>query len=235
MFGLQAAIGALNDIVDAPRDAGRKPGKPIPAGLVAPRLALGIAAVAAVAGLTASAIVGPPVLGVAIAILAIGFAYDLRLKGTAWSWLPFAVGIPLLPVYAWLGAAGSLPDRFTVLLPAAVLAGAALAIGNALVDVERDRSAGVTSIAASFGPRPAWLLSVAALTGVVGLAVASLVGWGRPIPLVLTALGAPVMALAAGAWLSASTAVARRERGWQLEVVGIAVLGGTWLTLAVPR
>ena len=30
-------------------------------------------------------------------------------KGTAWSWLPFAVGIPLLPVYGWLGAAGALP------------------------------------------------------------------------------------------------------------------------------
>ncbi len=34
MTALQASIGALNDLVDAPRDAGHKPGKPIPAGLV---------------------------------------------------------------------------------------------------------------------------------------------------------------------------------------------------------
>ena len=34
MTALQASIGILNDVVDAPRDAGRKPSKPIPAGLV---------------------------------------------------------------------------------------------------------------------------------------------------------------------------------------------------------
>ena len=37
MTALQVSIGTLNDLVDAPRDAGRKPGKPIPAGLVTPR------------------------------------------------------------------------------------------------------------------------------------------------------------------------------------------------------
>ena len=40
------------------------------------------------------------------AILGVGLLYDLRLRGTALSWFPFAVGIPLLPVYAWLGATG---------------------------------------------------------------------------------------------------------------------------------
>src|SRR6476660_3407010 len=34
MTALQASIGSLNDVVDAPRDAGHKPGKPISAGLV---------------------------------------------------------------------------------------------------------------------------------------------------------------------------------------------------------
>ena len=34
MTVVQFGIGALNDVVDAPRDAGRKPGKPIPAGAV---------------------------------------------------------------------------------------------------------------------------------------------------------------------------------------------------------
>ena len=36
---LAGAVYTVNDIVDAPRDQGRKPGKPIPAGLVSPRLA----------------------------------------------------------------------------------------------------------------------------------------------------------------------------------------------------
>ena len=53
-------------------------------------------------------------------VLAIGYGYDLAFKGTAWSWLPFAVGIPLLPVFGWLGATGGLPASFAVLLPVAV-------------------------------------------------------------------------------------------------------------------
>src|SRR5580765_746158 len=36
MTALQLGIGTVNDVVDAPRDAGRKAGKPIPDGLVSP-------------------------------------------------------------------------------------------------------------------------------------------------------------------------------------------------------
>jgi len=39
MTALQVSIGALNDLVDAPRDVGRMPPKPIPAGLVTPAAA----------------------------------------------------------------------------------------------------------------------------------------------------------------------------------------------------
>ena len=70
--------------------------------------------------------------------LGIGLAYDLWAKGTTLSWLPFAVGIPLLPVYGWYGATGELPGLFVVLVPAAANAGTALAIANAIVDMERD-------------------------------------------------------------------------------------------------
>ena len=50
----------------------------------------------------------------------LGYGYDLVAKGTAWSWLPFAIGIPLLPAYGWLGAAGDVPASFLALLPMAV-------------------------------------------------------------------------------------------------------------------
>ena len=94
----------------------------------------------------------------AVVVLGIGLAYDLFAKGTAASWVPFAVGIPILPVYGWLGATGSLPDLFRLLVPVAAVAGAALAIGNALVDVERDRAAGDRSVALVLGRgrRPGW-------------------------------------------------------------------------------
>ena len=44
-----------------------------------------------------------PIAACRLVVIAIGLAYDLRLKGTAWSWLPFAVGIPILPVYRLAG------------------------------------------------------------------------------------------------------------------------------------
>ena len=143
MTALQASIGALNDVVDAPRDRGLKPGKPIPAGLVSPGSAWAVVVVAAALGVGLSIPSGAATVGLAVVVLAIGYGYDLVFKGTAWSWLPFAIGIPLLPVFGWLGTTGGLPDSFAILLPVAVIAGAALAIANARADAERDTAAGV--------------------------------------------------------------------------------------------
>src|SRR5436190_973174 len=93
---LQLGIGTVNDIVDAPRDAGRKAGKPIPEGLVSPQAARTLAMLVFVVG-TALAVGVSYVTGLlALVVIAIGLGYDLVLKGTVWSWLPFAVGIPIL-------------------------------------------------------------------------------------------------------------------------------------------
>jgi 4-hydroxybenzoate polyprenyltransferase len=235
MLALQAAIGALNDLLDAPSDAGRKLGKPIPAGLVSPAVATGVAAGSAGAGLALTIPSGVPTVLVATLILAIGGIYDLRLKGTAWSWLPFAVGIPLLPVYAWLGTTGRLPGAFVVLLPAACLAGAALAIANALADVERDRAAGVGSVAEGLGPRTAWRLHAVLLGSVLALAGGSAATLGLPLEAVLGIVAAPAGLLVLGAALAAHRSASRRERGWELEVLGIAVLAVTWLTFGLPH
>ncbi|MEA2607020.1 MAG: hypothetical protein QOI00_1777, partial [Chloroflexota bacterium] len=152
MTALQLGIGTVNDIVDAPRDAGRKAGKPIPGGLVTPAGARLIAIGCFLAGIVLAASVSSATGVLAPVIIAIGLAYDLLLKGTAWSWLPFAIGIPILPLFGWIGIASSLPIAFLVLVPAAMAAGAGLAIGNTLVDVERDRDAGISSIALRLGP-----------------------------------------------------------------------------------
>ena len=51
MTALQASIGALNDIHDAPDDAGHKPGKPIPAGLVSVPAAWAVVVMGAALGI----------------------------------------------------------------------------------------------------------------------------------------------------------------------------------------
>jgi 4-hydroxybenzoate polyprenyltransferase len=229
---LQLGIGATNDAVDAPRDAGRKAGKPIPAGLVPVRGATVLAFACFAAGIVVASGVSPATGILAVVVVAIGLAYDLRLKGTAWSWLPFALGIPILPVFGWLGATGTLHPAFAVLLPAAVAAGAALAIGNALVDVERDRAAGVSSIAVALGADRAARVAVALLAAIWVLAWMS-VASGRGIRLDVAAIALVGLVPLAAAARAPSATSARRERLWQLEAMGLAVLSAVWLAVVL--
>jgi 4-hydroxybenzoate polyprenyltransferase len=225
---VQLGIGTVNDIVDAPRDAHRKAGKPIPAGIASPRTASALATALFVAGtglaLWVSAITGL----LALVVIAIGLAYDLRLKGTPWSWLPFAVGIPILAVFGWVGATGTLDRLFAILVPVAVIAGGALAIGNALVDVERDRDAGTSSVAVALGLRNASGLAAALFAIVWALAwgSAAWLGVDWTVVALLAIIGlVPVPAAIGAGWVTSP----RRERLWQLEAMAIALLAGVWL------
>ena len=228
MTSLQASIGALNDVVDAPSDAAGKPAKPIPAGLVSPALGRAVAAAAAITGVVLAAPAGAATVILAVVVLGIGYGYDLRFKGTAWSWVPFALGIPLLPVFGWLGAAGSLPGFFWVLLPVAVLAGTALAIANARVDVERDAAAGLDSVAVRLGLERAWVVHAVLLALVVGAALLTLAAAGAPMATLLGAAGAGLIA-ALGAVVGRAGASTRRERAWEIEALGVAALASAWL------
>lgn len=228
MVLLQASVGALNDVVDAPVDAGRKPGKPIPAGLVGVRTALVISALAGAGGLALAVPSGGPTLVLAVVLLVLGYGYDLAAKGTAWSWLPFALAIPLFPTYGWLGAAASLPPVWAVLLPAAGLAGAGLAIGNAVVDVERDRDAGLASAATRLGRR--WAVRVATLLLVAAAVPAVAVLWAGAAVLPWAGVVASGLLLALiGARFLADERPETRERGWELQAVGVAIAAIGWL------
>lgn len=119
MLLLQFAIGATNDLADAPADRRAAPAKPIPAGLVTPRAARLVALAAGPVGLLLVATGGPASLVVAAAGLAVGLLHDRRLKGTAWSWLPYALGIPLLVTFGWAGAGLPLPGLLVLLAPLA--------------------------------------------------------------------------------------------------------------------
>jgi 4-hydroxybenzoate polyprenyltransferase len=234
MTSLQASIGALNDLVDAPRDAGRKPAKPIPGGLVSRAAARSVVAAAAVLGVVLSGPSGVPTTALAVVVLGIVYAYDLGFKGTAWSWLPFAIGIPLLPVYGWIGTAGDLPAAFAILLPMAVLAGAGLAISNALADLDRDSAAGTDSVATRLGAGRAWAVQAVLLTVVVGAAWLTLPVGGPDAGAIAGAAAAAgalaaTIVIGAGIGLARSVKAARRERAWELEAIGVGLLAAAWL------
>ncbi|HEX3428738.1 MAG TPA: UbiA family prenyltransferase [Candidatus Limnocylindrales bacterium] len=233
MTALQLGIGVVNDVVDAPRDAGRKLGKPIPAGLVSPELAMVLAAAAFALGFLLSAPGGALLIALAVVVIAIGLAYDLRLKGTPWSWLPFAVGIPVLPVFGWAGATGRFPPMFAVLVPAAVAAGVALAIANSLVDVGRDREAAVSSVTLALGEGRAQALNTGLLVGVAGAGALScwVVGGGAPATAGTVGIGC---LLVLASWLARAPDPGRRELAWRIQAIGLGALAMLWIG-AIPR
>ena len=133
MLGMQVAIGALNDLVDAGRDAAVKPRKPIPSGLVTAGEAKALTAIGGVAMVLLAAASGLATVLVAALGLGLGFLYDLRLSRTPLSWLPLAVALPLVPILAWLGTTGTVPTGLVVLVLIAVPAGMVLALANSLI------------------------------------------------------------------------------------------------------
>ena len=98
MLGAQLAIGAVNELADAELDAVAKPDKPIPAGLVSRRGA-GIVTGCGVSMMATLSIT----FGIASFLLCAvgtltGIVYSLWLKRTIWSWVPYLVALPLLPI-----------------------------------------------------------------------------------------------------------------------------------------
>ncbi|MEA2633160.1 MAG: hypothetical protein QOE66_3379 [Chloroflexota bacterium] len=233
MLAIQFAIGAINDAADAGTDGDAGRSKPIPAGVLSKGGATRVGAGCLVAGLGLAETVGPGVLGLAAVGAGVGIVYDLWLKGTPVSWLGFTLGIPVLPLFAWLGASGTIPGAILVAAAVALPAGAALALANELPDMELDATAGLSSASRSLGRRRAWAAG-ALLQGVV--AVSATLGFaalgGRPG--LWPALIGTLAVLALGVALGSGASVGRRRRGWEVQAVAIGLLAVVWLA-AVPR
>jgi 4-hydroxybenzoate polyprenyltransferase len=257
MVLLQSAIGVSNDILDRAHDQAVKPWKPIPRGLVTLRTARVAATGGAAAGLALAFLVAPIVGVVAAAGLATGLAYDFWLKRTPFSWLPYAIGLPLVPAYAWLAARGTLPDQFAALVVLGVIAGVSVALANGLVDLDADAASSRGGLALRVGRRASLaalaaadfaLLALVAGYVAVGVANGGLKGtpgaavhggssasaepahaWPARAAGVLFVAGCAAMLV--GLALSSSARESRRERGWELQASAIALVAAAWLAI----
>ena len=159
MLGFQVSIGCFNDVADEAVDRDARPDKPIPAGMVSRRTALAIAFAGGAAGLVISAGFGIIVLLLGAAGYASGLAYDFVLRRIGWAWLAYALALPLLLLWTWQAAAGTLPPAWPFILPLAAVAGPALHLANSLVDVATDERTAVPSLAIRLGAtRARWTL-----------------------------------------------------------------------------
>lgn len=185
----QLTIGWGNDLVDQQRDrAVRRRDKPLAMGEIAPALVRRSLLVAGAACVALSFLAGWRSGAVhLLAGVASGHAYNLGLKATAWSWLPYAVAFGTLPAVVTLaGRSPQLPPGWMV--ATAALLGLAAHVLNALPDLAADTVTGVRGLPHRLGPTASRV--VAAVLLVAGSAVAVLGPDGAPAAWAWTALAA---------------------------------------------
>jgi 4-hydroxybenzoate polyprenyltransferase len=210
MLGVHTFIGATNDYIDRDRDAGR-PEKPLARGQLPPRAALLMAAAGLTAGLTAAAQVSGLTLVLAALGALVGFTYNVWLKRTALSWLPFAVGVSIIPAFAW--------STVDSVLPAPILTLSLVALPqNSLADRARDAERGMRSAAVRLGEARA--LGALVVLHAVAFAALLLTAPSSTSPLLLSAAGLLLVAGTAG---SATRSRWTRQRAWEICAAALAL------------
>ncbi len=154
----QLSVGWCNDAVDAARDtAAGRTGKPIVARAVTARSVRAAAVVALVLCAPLSLLSGVLAAAVHLTAVAGAWAYDLGLKATTVSWLPYAVGFGALPAFVTLGLPGH-PWPAWWAVSAAALLGCGAHLANVLPDIAVDLATGVRGRPQRLGARRVRLL-----------------------------------------------------------------------------
>jgi 4-hydroxybenzoate polyprenyltransferase len=163
VFTGQLSIGWSNDALDAERDhAVRRTDKPIATGALTRRVVGMAAAVALVSSAALSVALGWPGGAVALATVVSAWVYNLGVKATGLSWLPYAFSFGLLPAVATLSA---LPPRWpgAWAMTAGALLGVAAHLANVLPDLGDDVVTGVRGLPHRIGARATALTAAALL------------------------------------------------------------------------
>lgn len=142
----QFSIGWSNDWIDTARDRVlARQDKPIVAGLISPEAVCAGAFIALAASIMLSFALGIAAGITNVVFVVSAWSYNVGLKATVWSWLPYAVSFGLLP----LVASFAMPHPAWV-LPWVVAAGALLGVAahfaNVLPDLEGDRRTGIRGL-----------------------------------------------------------------------------------------
>lgn len=229
----QLSIGWSNDWLDRNRDRrNRRTDKPLATGAISP-LIVGAAALIALAGCIVASLALGPVPGVLhLAAVAAAWSYNLGLKATVASALPYAVAFGLLPAFVVAAAPGQPVAPYWLVLSGALL-GSGAHFANVVPDLDDDLATGIRGLPHRLGAGPAAATGTALL-----LAATAVLAFGRPGPpgligwLALT-LALPAAVLAAAAGLGTGTLRRRAFAGVVVLAVldtAMLIVGGASLT-----
>ncbi|MEV1050066.1 UbiA family prenyltransferase [Streptomyces sp. NPDC049887] len=174
----QLSIGWCNDRADMGRDraSGRRD-KPLVTGEALPGVVAGAAIAALAVCVVLSAACGPVAGCVHVVAVAAAWSYNLHLKRTALSWLPYALSFALLPAFVTLALPGG-PWPPLWLMAAAGLLGTGAHFANVLPDIDHDLRTGVHGLPQRLGRRRS--VCVAALL-VLASSLVLLIGPDGPV------------------------------------------------------
>ena len=184
----QLSVGWSNDLIDRTRDrqVGRVD-KPLATGELSVAVTRSACALALATTVALSLLCGTVPGIVHLGCIAAAWAYNLGLKSTLFSWLPYALAFGGLPVVVVMSEPGADPPP-----PWMPLAGALLGVGahlvNTLPDLADDEATGVRGLPHRIGPRWTRALAVAVLS--VASVVIVLGSGSVPTWLVVVALAA---------------------------------------------
>ncbi|RFA08882.1 hypothetical protein B7R54_06310 [Subtercola boreus] len=178
VFVGQLAIGWSNDWLDARRDSAvGRTDKPIAAGEISARSVRTAFIVAAVATIPLSFLLGVDAAIPHLVLVASGLAYNIGVKKTAYSWLPYMLSFGLLPTVVTLAGRPPAEAEWWVIATGALL-GLAAHLTNVLPDLDADRKTGIRGLPHRLGLRPS---GVAAFVSLLVASLAILVGAGPHI------------------------------------------------------
>src|SRR2546428_10647829 len=116
MLLAQFSVSGLNDWADRGRDREAERARPLPLGIISPRVALGIAVGSAAAAVLVALWLGILPAPLLTAAAAAGWAYDPIAKATPLSLAPLALAFPLLPAWGGVVAGQFSPDLVGLIL-----------------------------------------------------------------------------------------------------------------------
>jgi 4-hydroxybenzoate polyprenyltransferase len=219
----QLSVGWMNDYLDRDRDVRvRRADKPVVAGRLSAGTLRTATVAAAVAVVPLSLLSGGPAGSLHLVAVASAWAYNLRLKSTALSVLPYAVSFGLLPAFITAG----LPGRPVVgwLVAAGALVGAGAHFANVLPDIADDLATGVRGLPHRIGATGSRVAAAVLL-----IAASVVLAVGPPGPPGGLGVGAVLVAVVCGI----GAGVLGRRPGSRAAFLGVLVVAAVDVALLV--